>query len=1451
MLGTNIKLNLFTLSLARFCVIYGSVSFPYNALANVELPDGGVVIAGEGSIEYSGNKLNVHQLTPKMINEWITFNIGEGASVEFFQPNENAISLNRVISDSPTSILGNLSANGQVFLINDSGVVFGENSRVDTAGLLVSTLNMTNEDFLSGNYKFTGGDTAGNIVQLGEIETKSGKYIAFIAPNISNQGSLVANEGSVSLIAGDKVNVDFGGDGLITYEVEQGLINSLVTNKGSIIAANGAVVMTSKARGEIADSIVNNEGVIKATGFSSKGGRVFLNAEGGKSVNAGVIDVSSENGTGGTVRHLGKEVVAEADSFYNASGNTGGGTVEIGGSWQNSNPDVAQAQKTTIHSGSLITANAITKGNGGQIVAWSDLEDLNGQTGVHGTLEARGGTENGNGGRIETSGRKISLDSIQLDLNAPNGKNGTWLIDPTDITIRDSGTTTPGASDLPNYEGATDGSFITTADIEGQLNAGTNVVIQTGSSGTQVGNISVNGAIEKTSGGDASLTLKAHKNIFVRSSIQSSSSKLDIVLQSNIADDASGGGGVLISGANTNINTNGGDLTVTGGSNGLDGTLASNGTQRGFELNRASIDAGGGDVYIKANGNGTFNAVGLLSSSIETNGEGAVHIIGNSGTNSTGILIPEFDSSGDGFANPNSVVAGSGGLTIEANGQGLSGSRNGFVIGYGSLTAVNPHEFKAVGGDINIVASSSGGSSTANDDSGLYSKTKASFTTTGTGDINFDLSSQHGAGLKFDGLVIVNSAGSINVNAASDNASAISSRDSQPTEANNVVFQTGSGDISITADSDAPNAIQLNHGNYSFQSITGHISLISDSVDFSSSNTSFNSIGEFTIKTHTEAKATTIGTSGSGLVINPLLFGDEISNSFSTINIGSSSHTGGISVDEDVDFNSHLALLQGAGDISLNAKVEVPQFNTIRLQTDSNTSQSATGALVGGNLLLLGTGGHVLDSALNDVNKLAANTGSLSYTNKDGIDINAISGVSGINATGAVSLKTLSTNALEDIKISQSISTTDTTQNAIMINAGVDEAAGDTSLLTDRADIVYIDGTIETGTGGRATLMTGSVAGSTSLAAQIDGGHFRYGSDEVTTNYSSALDTGTYLIYRERPTLNLAVDDMVKTYDSEAFSTGTYSATGYVNDDAANHQTNVVYGGTAIGAVNAGTYTLNATRANSGLGYDVTTTDGSLTIDKARLVVVAPSDTIMENGQPYSPMGNIDYQGFVGNETQDDLTGEAVLSGNALGAVDPGVYELLVSGLDSNNYEIEYVAGEVEILRTPEEPPIQEPDLPSTPEQPEITLEVPEVYEPDWDVKVDNTINVDVREPVSLEDVQIENAGSKDQGYLSLAVDFSVVEYIDGVPSNTIQNMSFVKSTDQTRVLNQDMSFGLTELPGEPEKMRVFSFEAQQGGETLRYKVDLFDSDISIQPLDKISQVNLQNDRKKSSLMCS
>ena len=163
-------------------------------------------------------------------------------------------------------ILGNLNANGQVFLINPNGMVFGQNAQVRTGAFVGSTLDITNDDFLSGNYRFQG--NTGEIANAGVIE---GAVVALVSPRVTNDGTI---SGDTALAAGTDVMLDFDGDGLVSVEVAGSTVETLVQNNGIIQADGGTAILTARGASEALSGVVNNTGMVQARTLAEKNGRI-------------------------------------------------------------------------------------------------------------------------------------------------------------------------------------------------------------------------------------------------------------------------------------------------------------------------------------------------------------------------------------------------------------------------------------------------------------------------------------------------------------------------------------------------------------------------------------------------------------------------------------------------------------------------------------------------------------------------------------------------------------------------------------------------------------------------------------------------------------------------------------------------------------------------------------------------------------------------------------------------------------------------------------------------------------------------------------------------------------------------------------------------------------------------------------------------------------------------
>ncbi len=423
------------------------------AVLAADLPTGGTIVGGSGAISQNGSHMVVDQQTGKLVTNWNSFDIGADASVTFNQPGANSIALNRVIGGGNASqILGKLDANGQVWLLNPNGVVISKGAEVNVGGLVASSLQISDQDFLAGKTTLNGGAGAGAVLNQGTVNAAPGGVVALIGPQVGNSGTISTPGGSTVLAAGDRVSLDFQGDGLVGVNVERGVFDAAVRNEGHISADGGMVALSARSADALLNSVINNTGVIEAKGLVERGGRILLDgdAEGGLTQVAGTLDVSSENGKGGSIVVTG-ERIAVADAKLDASGTSGGGTIKVGGGWQGQDATVANATQVTVERNVKVKADATQAGDGGTVVFWAD-----GDNRFAGDISVRGGEQGGNGGKAEVSGKHTLQYAGKTDARAAKGRTGDLLLDPTTITVSGgsgtSGDWSAGSGNVTVYE---------------------------------------------------------------------------------------------------------------------------------------------------------------------------------------------------------------------------------------------------------------------------------------------------------------------------------------------------------------------------------------------------------------------------------------------------------------------------------------------------------------------------------------------------------------------------------------------------------------------------------------------------------------------------------------------------------------------------------------------------------------------------------------------------------------------------------------------------------------------------------------------------------------------------------------------------------------------------------------------------------------------------------------
>jgi filamentous hemagglutinin family protein len=764
------------------CAILASIQILLPTLA-AALPTDGQVAGGQATIQQTNpTTLTIQQATDKAILNWNSFSIAANETVHFVQPSISSIALNRVIGVDPSVILGQLQSNGRIFLINPNGILFGAEAQINVGGLLATTLQIRDDDFMAGRYLFAQDPLKSlkSVVNQGTIQVSDHGFVVLAAPGVSNEGMIVANLGTAVLASGKTMTVDLMGDGLINYAISGKIfdqmtgpdgkpLNSAVSNSGIMQADGGQVIMAAKASGDIFSSVVNQSGIVRARSLENQGGIVKLiggddtlavvTAAGamrpagevsGAVVNTGTIDVSARipNAAQGSVTMVGERVGQLGSIVATVSEGANGGDVVI-----------ASTTRTLLATGSTIDVSGIGHSSGGRLRVWSD-QDTFFDSGA--AIRSRGGELGGNGGFIELSGKESLGYAGTVNALAPFGMAGTLLLDPRNITIAAAGAAyNPGMNSL---FGNTPAVNVTIS--AGSINtAAANVVLQANN------DITVGSAINMANAG-VGIAMQAGRDINVNAAITTNNGNISLTANDStsiLANRANGAAGDIIFAAGANLSTGSGNITMT-----IDPATAGNYAPGSITTVRNLTTAG----------NITLNSPNTLSLSGAVNaGSGTVSINANSdGAGAQGFTM----NAGSSITTTNSPVA----ITVNTTGGGTGAAtlRN-IATGTGALTVATNPGANIVGGGITQVA---GTSITANGVTQL---------TTGNGNIslrnittNNDLLIRSRNTVQLNGAINAGS-GTVTINANADGAS-------------NQFFRMNAGSSIATTNSGA-NALQI------------------------------------------------------------------------------------------------------------------------------------------------------------------------------------------------------------------------------------------------------------------------------------------------------------------------------------------------------------------------------------------------------------------------------------------------------------------------------------------------------------------------------------------------------------------------------------------------------------------------------------------------------------------
>ena len=718
-------------------------------------PTNPVVTHGAASFSQSGNLLQITN-SPNTIINWGSFSIGASEITRFIQQNSASAVLNRVgAGGDPSVILGSLLSNGRVFLINPNGIAFGAGSQINVAGLVASTLNLSDADFLAGRMRFADG-LGKSVINDGNITTGTGGNVYLVGHAVTNNGIITSPKGEVILAAGN--SVELVNPGTPDLRVEISAPDNHAVNLGQIIANSGRVGIYA--------GLINHAGTINAnsvavdaagnitlkasknidlaagstiTANGPQGGTVTVQS-GDTTLAAGAIEARGSAGQGGNVSVLGNLVGLTGNARIDVSGVTGGGTVLVGGDYQGKNPAIQNAFRTYVGPDTRIKADAITSGDGGKVIVWGD--DV---TRFFGNISARGGNLSGNGGFVEVSGKRYLDFQGSVNTLAPFGATGTLLLDPTDIQINSADGATPNTFLTGNVfqdTGAVNTSEILNTTLANQLGL-SNVTIKTQNAagvGPLGGTVTFNANVNKPdSGGATTLQVEAENNIIVSGNVTISAASSANPLHVNFIanSDSANGGSIQIGNGDqlTTIDTKGGNIFLGGPAGGF---AVANSLETGILIDRATLDAGSGSITIRGQGaccgSGTSNHGVAISGTGGTGGSTLQTTSGN-------IIIDGIGGAGDNVAGRGILVDanGAGNVTkiTSANGvitlTGTGGSNN--TLGNGNGIELSSGAVIESTGVATISITGTAGGSTAPGDTGILVTGAGTKITSITGDI--------------------------------------------------------------------------------------------------------------------------------------------------------------------------------------------------------------------------------------------------------------------------------------------------------------------------------------------------------------------------------------------------------------------------------------------------------------------------------------------------------------------------------------------------------------------------------------------------------------------------------------------------------------------------------------------------------------------------------------------
>ena len=383
-------------------------------------------------VSLPGTTVITQTVNQRDVIRWQEFSIGSGETVRFVQPGADSVILNRVVGGNSSEIFGSLVANGRIFLINPSGIVFGAGSQVNVGSLVASTLNLKGNGNGNGQMpgqtiEFETGANAGGILNAGSITAKD---IVFLAPSITNSGNLTAglqpqhqagSGVSVNLIAAKEVTVNTSGSDLVVQAVE-GHNNALIQQLGQVLAEGGRIILLASASNNGDPSVINTAGVNQASRISIEGDLIQLTGSLNVGNPQGTVDVIA--GEVGQM-HNGQSAALLSDGGLNIN-SRGGLSLNNAGNDFTGSVDLTATGSVAVHDSNNLQ---VSVDSGGEATLSAQNLAINSVASNGLTVNASGRIEQA--GSVQVSGSTV-LNANEINLgNQANQFDGNVLINST------------------------------------------------------------------------------------------------------------------------------------------------------------------------------------------------------------------------------------------------------------------------------------------------------------------------------------------------------------------------------------------------------------------------------------------------------------------------------------------------------------------------------------------------------------------------------------------------------------------------------------------------------------------------------------------------------------------------------------------------------------------------------------------------------------------------------------------------------------------------------------------------------------------------------------------------------------------------------------------------------------------------------------------------------------